>query len=100
MDVVDMYEEIEMLQEEPNLSNKQLERMKDLQSKLNHKRMNQEKINRILVKGQDMKQSEVLMLLDANVRKDFISDALEMNKHEFREYLRNIGVKISTRRSN
>ncbi len=93
-----MYEEIELLQQEPKLSNEQLERMKELQSKLNHKRMNQEKINRILVKGQDMKQSEVLMLLDASVRKDQISKALGMKHNEFREYLRNIGVKIRTRK--
>ncbi len=99
MDALDMYEEIELLQQEPKLSNEQLERMKELQSKLNYKRMNQDKVNRLLAKGQDMRQSEILMLLEANVRKNQISEALGMDYYEFREYLRNIGVKISTRRS-
>ncbi|UUI41162.1 hypothetical protein [Oceanobacillus oncorhynchi] len=99
MDALDMYEEIEALQQEPKLTVEQEERMKELQSKLCYGKLSGEKLNRILSKGQDMKQSEVLMLLDASVRKDQISKALGMNKHEFREYLRNIGVKISTRKS-
>ncbi|MFD1066667.1 hypothetical protein [Oceanobacillus locisalsi] len=99
MDTVEMYEEIETLQGEPSLTGEQVIRMKKLQSQLNYKRMNQEKINRILVKGQDMKQSEVLMLLEANVTRDQIRRALEMHKEEFREYLRNIGVKVRNRKS-
>lgn len=99
MDAVDMYEEIETLQSEPKLTEWQAERIKELQSKLNYKRMNQDKVNRILAKGQDMKQSEVLMLLEASVRKNQISEALGMDYYEFREYLSNIGVKIRTRKS-
>ncbi|GGP17414.1 MULTISPECIES: hypothetical protein [Oceanobacillus] len=99
MDALDMYQEIETLQSAEKLTTKQKQRMKLLQSKLNYDKLNQKKLKRILSKKQDMKQSEILMLIESGVRRDQISKALGMNNHEFREYLRNIGVKISTRRS-
>ncbi|GIO25364.1 hypothetical protein [Oceanobacillus sp. J11TS1] len=98
MGALDIYEEIESMQSAEKLTAKQQQRMKVLQAKLNHDKLSQEKLDRILSKGQDMKQSEVLMLLEAKVRKDHIYKALGMDKGEFREYLENIGVKVSTRK--
>ncbi len=94
MDALDMYQEIETLQSAEKLTTKQKQRMKELQAHLNHKHIGKEKLNRILAKGQDMKQSEVIALLESGVRKDHIYKALGMKKHVFDEYLRNIGVRL------
>ncbi|MEF3330584.1 hypothetical protein [Oceanobacillus oncorhynchi] len=97
MDALDMYEEIEALQQEPKLTVEQEKRMKELQSKLCYGKLSGEKLNRILSKGQDMKQSEVVLLLESGVAKDTMRQALNMNLYELNKYLKNIGLQLRRR---